>query len=155
MENMLTPKCDKKIHQLSPDLKVVFLVKTLALCSAGWCRWLVLIFCERKILLAGSCWWLVLVSCERKILLAGCSEDEANRVIVVSSNHASRAPIPPRQLTRWTHTHRPHCHTPRPPDTNHPTNPPLHWPDVPVPLDATPPVYCFNGPTRHSQPRAA
>ena len=34
--------------------------------------WLVLICCERKVLLAG--WWLVLVWCERKILLAGCSE---------------------------------------------------------------------------------
>ena len=32
------------------------------LCSAGWC------------------WWLVLVLCEKEILLAECSEDEANRV---------------------------------------------------------------------------
>ena len=37
-----------------------------------------LIFCERKILLAGWCWWLVL--CEREILLAECSEDEAQTV---------------------------------------------------------------------------
>jgi len=36
--------------------------------------WLVLICCERKILLAG--WWLMLVWCERKILLAGCSRTE-------------------------------------------------------------------------------
>jgi hypothetical protein len=35
--------------------------------SAGW--WLVLICCERKILLSG--WWLVLNWCERKTLLAG------------------------------------------------------------------------------------
>ena len=42
--------------------------------------WLVLIFCERKILLAEYCWWLVLILCEKKILLAGCSEDEANRM---------------------------------------------------------------------------
>jgi len=33
------------------------------------------------------CWlvgagWLVLILCEREILLAGCSEDEANRVLV-------------------------------------------------------------------------
>jgi hypothetical protein len=34
--------------------------------SAGW--WLVLICCERKILLAG--WWLMLKWCERKALLA-------------------------------------------------------------------------------------
>jgi len=39
----------------------------------------VLIFCERKVLLVVWCWWLVLVLCEREILLAGCSEDEANR----------------------------------------------------------------------------
>ena len=26
--------------------------------------------------------WLVLVLCEREILLAGCSEDEANKVVV-------------------------------------------------------------------------
>ena len=31
----------------------------LRLCSAGWCWWLVLIFCERKILLAGWCWFCV------------------------------------------------------------------------------------------------
>jgi len=37
----------------------------------GW-SWVVLIYCERKVLLAG--WWLVLVWCERKILLADCSE---------------------------------------------------------------------------------
>ena len=42
--------------------------------------WLVLIFYEKKILLARWCWWLVLVLCEREILLAGCSEDEANIV---------------------------------------------------------------------------
>ena len=47
---------------------------TLWLCSAGWCWWLVLIFYERKVLLAGWCWF-----CVREILLAGCSEDEANR----------------------------------------------------------------------------
>jgi ribonuclease HI len=38
----------------------------LAACSFGW--WLVLICCERKVLLAG-CWWLV--CSERKLLLAG------------------------------------------------------------------------------------
>jgi len=42
----------------------------------------VLIFCERKVLLADWCWWLVLVLCEREILLAEYSEDEANRVHV-------------------------------------------------------------------------
>jgi len=45
--------------------------------------WLVLIFCEIKVLLAGWCWWLMLVLCVREILLhplPGCSEDEANRV---------------------------------------------------------------------------
>ena len=43
-----------------------------SLCSlcCGW--WLVLICCERKILL--SRWWLLLVWCVRKTLLAGCSE---------------------------------------------------------------------------------
>ena len=32
---------------------------THTLFSAGWCWWLVLIFCERKILLAGWCWFCV------------------------------------------------------------------------------------------------
>jgi hypothetical protein len=46
-------------------------IKELALgplpaCSFGW--WLVLIFSERKVLLAG-CWWLV--CSERKLLPAG------------------------------------------------------------------------------------
>ena len=62
------------------------------LCSAGWCWWLVLIFCERKVLLAG---WLVLILCEREIPLAGCSEDEANRVIGSA-----------RGLTNWPWGHR-------------------------------------------------
>jgi hypothetical protein len=34
--------------------------------AGGW--WLVLVCCERRVLLAG-CWWLV--CCERKVLLAG------------------------------------------------------------------------------------
>jgi len=34
-------------------------------------------FFKRKVLLVGA-GWLVLVLCEREILLAGCSEDEAN-----------------------------------------------------------------------------
>jgi hypothetical protein len=37
-----------------------------AACSFGW--WLMLICCERKVLLAG-CWWLI--CSERKVLLAG------------------------------------------------------------------------------------
>jgi len=43
-----------------------------SLCSAGCGRWLVLICCEKKILLAG--WWLVLIWYKKKTLLAGCSE---------------------------------------------------------------------------------
>ena len=35
------------------------------LCSASCGRWLVLICCERKVLLAG--WWLVLIWCERMV----------------------------------------------------------------------------------------
>jgi len=38
---------------------------------------LVLIFCERKVLLTG--WWLVLVRCERKSLLAGWLISQQNR----------------------------------------------------------------------------
>ena len=43
-----------------------------SLCSAGCGRWLMLIYCERKVLLAGCGWWLMLICCERKVLLAGC-----------------------------------------------------------------------------------
>jgi len=39
-------------------------------CSLYYGWWLVLICCERKVLLTG--WWLVLVWCERKIILASC-----------------------------------------------------------------------------------
>jgi hypothetical protein len=42
------------------------MLENLTACSFGW--WLVLICCERKVLLAG-CWWLV--CSERKVLLAG------------------------------------------------------------------------------------
>ena len=43
-----------------------------SLCSPCCSWWLVLICCERKLLLVG--WWLVLVWYERKILLASYSE---------------------------------------------------------------------------------
>jgi len=45
----------------------------------GW-LWLVLICCEKKVLLAG--WWLVLVWYERKILLVGCSEQSDQNHLV-------------------------------------------------------------------------
>ena len=35
-----------------------------SLCSLGWSWWLVVEWCERKILLAG--WWLVLERCKKK-----------------------------------------------------------------------------------------
>ena len=54
--------------------------------SLGWFTmavfgWLVAVvdFFERKVPLA-DVGWLVLVLCEREILLAGCNEDEAKRV---------------------------------------------------------------------------
>ena len=47
----------------------------------GW--WRVLIYYERKLLLAG--WWL-LVWCERKILLAGCSEQSVAGIALPSVN---------------------------------------------------------------------
>ncbi|KAG2581279.1 hypothetical protein PVAP13_6KG035815 [Panicum virgatum] len=65
---------------------------------------------------------------------------------------------PPLLLTRWTHTHRPHCHTPPPPPRANPPSEPaaaLAGRARAVRRDAAPPVYCFNGPTRHSKPRAA
>ena len=57
---------------LVQNLVQLYIVLPWAFYSAG-CGWrLVLINCERKILLAG--WWLVLGWCERKILLTSCSE---------------------------------------------------------------------------------
>jgi len=44
----------------------------MVLCLAGW--WLVLICCERKVLLAG--WWLVLIWCERKAMLLVANRTE-------------------------------------------------------------------------------
>ena len=41
----------------------------LSLCSAGYAWWLVLICCERKVLLVGWCWWLMLIWCERRWLM--------------------------------------------------------------------------------------
>jgi len=40
-----------------------------SLCSFGCGLWLVLIYYEKKVLLAGW-WWLVLIWCKRKALLA-------------------------------------------------------------------------------------
>jgi len=55
-----------------------------ARCSLGFrftlFYWLVLVCCERKLLLAGGGWWLMLVWCERKILLAGAGAGQQNRV---------------------------------------------------------------------------
>jgi len=45
-----------------------------SLYSAGCGWWLVLICCERKVLLAS--WWLVLIWCERKILLLVANRTE-------------------------------------------------------------------------------
>jgi len=44
---------------------------------------LVLICCERKVLLTG--WWLVLIWCERKTMLAGWLTSQQNRLTV--ANH--------------------------------------------------------------------
>jgi len=52
----------------------MFLNSPNPLCSAGCGWWLVLICCERKVLLAG--WWLVLIWCERKVLLLATSRTE-------------------------------------------------------------------------------
>ena len=49
-------------------------------------------FFERKVLLA-DVGWLVLVLCEREILLAGCSEDEAIRVKINRSVKRQHGPI--------------------------------------------------------------
>jgi len=39
-----------------------------SLCSAGCGWWLVLIYCEKKVLLADCGLWLVLIWCERNIV---------------------------------------------------------------------------------------
>jgi len=54
--------------------------------------WLVLIYCERKILLAGC--WLMLVWCERKTLLAECS-DQSDAVLSPSKLYIAREPCGP------------------------------------------------------------
>jgi len=46
--------------------------------AGGWC-WF---FMREKYYWLVDAGWLVLVLCEREILLAGCSEDEANKVAV-------------------------------------------------------------------------
>jgi hypothetical protein len=49
-----------------------FVLKSIRL-ATGW--WLVLIYSERKVLLAG-CWWLI--CSERKVLLSGLVADKPN-----------------------------------------------------------------------------
>ena len=53
-----------------------------SLCSAGCGWWLMLICCEKKLLLTD--WWLVLIWCERKILLTDWWSNQQNRVISLS-----------------------------------------------------------------------
>jgi len=51
---------------INPPICSVYRMHVLLLCSAGCSWWLVLICCEKKILLAG--WWLVLIWCEKNTI---------------------------------------------------------------------------------------
>ena len=68
-------------------MHIVVLNLLVTLCSAGCGWWLLLIYCERKLLLAGA----YAVWCERKILLASAGAasrtEEVFQEIVVSMNY--------------------------------------------------------------------
>ena len=61
---------DNRLDVANPSISIGGMGQSPHLYSTGCGWWVVLIYCERKILLSGDR-WLVLIWCEMKTLLAG------------------------------------------------------------------------------------